>query len=121
MAKAGDLDGYWERYLAEECRHRLEQVPPAGSDPVARRSRAMAPLVAEALELQIRDIDDVERFVRLAFLPPALLTDPWVHSVLSDVLARTDLSSRWRLDFIDLHVLGPSLVEQRAAPAKPRR
>lgn len=115
MARTGDIEGYWERYLAEECRRRLHALTPASADVATLHTAAIAPLIAEALELHIRDLDDVERFVRLAFLPRAVLADPWTNVAMDRVLTRTDISSCWRLDFVYLHIVGPSLQKHSIA------
>jgi len=67
-----------------------------------------------AIELQIKEHDDIYRFLKLRFLPITLLESDFIQSVLIRVLNNIDLPGAKRLDFIESQVIKPRLPDNAA-------
>lgn len=64
-----------------------------------------------AMELEIREREDIYRFLKLQFLPKKLLESDFVQSVLIRVLNNMNLSGTKRLDFIEEQIIKPRMPD----------
>jgi hypothetical protein len=75
-------------------------------DDAALRAKIEA-LCEAARELGFVTERDELRFIRLSFLPEAILADPRSAAVMARVLGDTDATPSGRLDFIERHIGAP--------------